>query len=116
MNLQTLIKSSGAVINILIGIMVGLAVLVFFWGLVVFIFKSGDVESHTEGKNRMIFGVIGLFVMVSVWGIIQFVSNDLGLGPTVTVRHLDFPENTDNSPNPCGNDQSGNPIPCGATN
>jgi len=79
MNIQTLIQSVGTVVNSLIGVMVSLAVAVFIWGLVVFIFKAGDEKSHTEGKNKMIWGIIALFVMVSVWGIVNFVSQDLGI-------------------------------------
>jgi len=111
MNIQTLIKSFATLLNGLIGIMASLAVVVFIWGLVIFIFKSGDETSHKEGKNRMVWGVIALFVMISVCGIVHFISVDL-LGQTVTVRHLDFNGN-DNSPNPCGTEPDGSPIPCG---
>ena len=88
MNIQAIIKAVGTEVNSLIVILIGLAVVVFIWGLVVFIFKAGDEKSHEEGKNRMIWGIIALFVMVSVWGIINFVSNDLGVGPNVTVKYL----------------------------
>jgi hypothetical protein len=81
MNIQTLITSVGSVVSYLLVAMAGLAVVVFFWGLVIFIFKSGDAKSHEEGRNRMVWGTIALVVMVSVWGIIQFVSQDLGITP-----------------------------------
>ncbi len=57
----------------------GLALLVFFWGIAVFIFR-GDSEGNKErGRNIMIWGVIALFVMISVWGIIDLVQRDLGI-------------------------------------
>jgi hypothetical protein len=104
MNIQTLIKASGAVVNNLLLAMAGLAVLVFFWGLVVFIFKSGDAKSHEEGRNRMVWGTIALVVMVSVWGIIQFVSQDLGITqPTPTINPCGMQGVSDNfNPSPLG--------------
>lgn len=94
MNIQTLIQSIGTVVNSLIGIMVALAVAVFFWGLVIFIFKSGNEKSHTEGKNRMIWGTVALFVMVSVWGIINFVSSDLGITTSSAITNPQHPVDT----------------------
>lgn len=65
-------------INITIPVIVALALLVFFKGLVAFIAKSGDEKSHAEGKNLMVWGLVALFVMISVWGIIKFFYADLG--------------------------------------
>jgi hypothetical protein len=103
MNLQALIQAVGSVVSSLLAVAMALAVAVFFWGLVVFIFKAGDVKSHEEGKNRMIWGVIALVVMFSVWGIIRFVSQDLGITPSAAML----------SPNPCGTAADNSPAPCG---
>jgi hypothetical protein len=78
--MKDLILASQGVVNNLIFAMAGLAMFAFFWGLVVFLFKSGDPISHQEGKNRMLWGIIALFVMVSIYGIIRFVSYNLGIG------------------------------------
>ena len=61
-----------------IPLIVGLALLVFFWGLVKFISTAGDVKSHDAGRSLMIWGIIGLFVMISIWGILQFLGDQLG--------------------------------------
>lgn len=58
-------------------IIVGLTVLVFFWGLAQFIRSSGDEKKVAEGKKLMTWGVVGLFIMVSIWGILQIWSNSL---------------------------------------
>lgn len=68
------------IINSLLVLLIALALLVFFKGLVSFIAKSGDAKSHQDGKNLMIWGLVGLFVMVSVFGILQFAYNDFGFG------------------------------------
>jgi len=60
----------------------GLAVLVFVWGLVKFIFRiGGDEKAVAEGKKLMIWGLIALFVLMSYMAIIAFVHSDIGLGP-----------------------------------
>lgn len=82
--LGQLITATGGLINPLIAILVGVALLVFFWGLVKFVFRlGGDGEKAVDdGKRVMKWGLIALFVMVSVWGIIEFFQDAL-LGGTV---------------------------------
>ncbi|MDZ4226471.1 MAG: hypothetical protein U1C66_03195 [Patescibacteria group bacterium] len=56
-----------------IPILIGVALLFFFWGLVQYIRKPGGGEEKggADGKKIMIAGLVGLFIMVSVWGIIR---------------------------------------------
>src|SRR3990170_2644040 len=76
---KDLIRAVGGLINPIIAILVGVALLAFFWGLAKFIFRvGGDEKAVEEGKNLMIWGVIALFVMISIWGIIAFVYRDIG--------------------------------------
>lgn len=57
----------------------GLALLVFIWGLVKFIFRiGGDEKAVEDGKKLMFWGIIALFVMVSIWGIIALFYDDFG--------------------------------------
>lgn len=66
-------------IMLAIPLVASLALLVFLWGLVKFIYRvGGDEKAVTEGKNLMIWGVIALFVMVSIWGIIRLLSGEFG--------------------------------------
>ncbi len=76
-NLQSLIRFVGDVLNMLIPIMIALALVAFFWGLVRYVWSGG--ESHDQGRNVMIAGLVALFVMVSVWGIIRLAQNTLGI-------------------------------------
>ena len=58
------------ILNGLIGVAVTLAIVVFFWGLVQYLFKAGP-EGKSEGLKTMFFGVVTIFVMVSVWGLVR---------------------------------------------
>jgi len=84
-NVETLVKSIGRIISLLIPIVFALALLYFFWGLAKYILSAGG-EDKENGKNVMIWGIVALFVMASVWGIISFMSSALGLngGTSVT--------------------------------
>lgn len=82
-----LIQAFGGILNQLIVVVVAIALLTFFFGLVKFIFRiGGDEKAVEEGKRIMIWGLIALFVMISVWGIIGFIQDALipgdGSSPT----------------------------------
>jgi CHASE3 domain sensor protein len=67
---HTLGQVSG-LINGLIPIVLAIAVLIFFWGLAMYMFNTNNLEKRTEGINIMFMGIIAIFVMVSLWGIIR---------------------------------------------
>ena len=77
-NLASLVKIFIDLINPLLLIIAGLALLAFFKGLIAFIAKSGDTKTHQEGKNLMIWGILALFIMISVLGILRFLYSDFG--------------------------------------
>ena len=67
------------ILNPLIVLMFVVALLVFFWGLVEFIYKAGSEDGREVGKRNMMYGIIGMFVMVGVYGIITLILNTFGL-------------------------------------
>ena len=74
-----LMSSIKRLVDLALPLVVGLALLGFFYGLMRFIFASGDPEKRGEARSIMIYGIIALFVMVSVWGLVRFVGNALGI-------------------------------------
>ena len=66
----------------LIPILLGLALAVFVWGLVVFISKADNEQERDAGKQKMFWGIIGLFVLVSVWGIVLLLQDVVGVNGT----------------------------------
>ena len=66
-------------LNALIGILITLAIVVFFWGLVLYLVKMGTEDAH-KGIHLMIWGIAAIFVMVSIWGIIQLLQTTFHVG------------------------------------
>ena len=80
MSFQSLIVNLYPLIAVRIPrILMGVALLVFIWGLVKFLNNAGDKKGLEEGRNIMIWGVLALFVMVTVWGLIFFIQDELGI-------------------------------------
>jgi len=65
------------IINPLIKLFIALAVVVFLWGVVDFISKSGDASAVDTGRRHLIWGILGLAIMVSVFGIMNLICNTI---------------------------------------
>ena len=79
--LKNLVRAVGDVLNLLVPVLIALALVVFFIGLVRYVWGSSGEDSKASAKNIMIAGLVALFVMVSVWGIVRLAQNALGIGP-----------------------------------
>ncbi len=76
----------------LIPLLVGFAVLAFFWFLVMFIWKgAGDPAERAKMKGGMLWSIVAIFVMVSVWGIIGFISSVTGIETGGTMHGFKLP-------------------------
>ncbi len=71
-------------LNIIIPILFGIALLLFFWGIAQFILNEASSADHAAGRKFMIYGIIALFCLVSVKGILQFLSNQFEFGQVNT--------------------------------
>lgn len=68
------------IVNPAIAILFTAAIVVFFWGLIQFIYGAGKEEdAKKNGKRHMMWGVIGLFIMLSAFGILQLFTNTFGI-------------------------------------
>jgi hypothetical protein len=85
---QNAFGALGNIINLAIPVLVALGVLFFIWGLVQFIFASGDESAKDEGKRKMIWGVIALFVIVSVWGLVALLNQVTGVTQGKTFQKI----------------------------
>lgn len=91
--IQDILCTVGAIVGQLTPIIAGLALVAFFWGLVIYLFSLGGANTSAAqsmgggmgghamsaatpqgkqaGRSLMLYGIIVLFVMVSIWGLVR---------------------------------------------
>jgi len=67
------------IINPIVAVLFTAAIVVFFWGLIQFIYAAGGDEDREKGKQHMLWGVIGIFIMLSAYGILTLFTNTFGI-------------------------------------
>lgn len=82
MDISTLLnRVNEFVINPIIILLFSVALLVFFWGIFVFIKGAASEEVRKKGKSAMEWGIKGLLIMVGVYGILRVVLTTFGITP-----------------------------------
>jgi len=67
------------VLNSVVFLIIGLAILAFLWGIVKYMLSGDDQKQREESKQFMLWGIVGLAVMVSVWGLVSLLGGMFGL-------------------------------------
>lgn len=78
---QVITNINDVILKPIVGFMFILALVIFMWGIVEFIWKSGNDTERETGKQHMLWGIIGLFIMTSVIAIINVFLNTFGITP-----------------------------------
>jgi hypothetical protein len=75
----------------LIGLLVTVALVVFFYRIAASIYKvgGGDSKAVDQGKTLLLWGVVALFVMVSVWGIVAYMGEAVGISKGAVIPQLE---------------------------
>lgn len=66
------------ILNPIIGFMFAVAVVMFIYGIVEYIWSADNEEKVEVGKKHMIWGIVGIFVMIGVYGILNILSGFWG--------------------------------------
>lgn len=78
-SLGSALQSIQGLMNMVVPMLIGLAIIAFLYGVLRFVFNASDEGKRAEGRQFMIWGIIGIVVMVSVWGLVAFVQGSFGL-------------------------------------
>jgi uncharacterized membrane protein len=63
------------IVNPVVWLMFGVAVVVFTYGVLKMVIKGSDPEARKSGQMSILGGLVGMFIMLSAWGIIYMVAN-----------------------------------------
>lgn len=64
-------------INLLVFPLIGLAVVIFFVGLLRYIYQSDSAKKNVQNQKAILWGLVALFVLFSIWGILNVLNNTL---------------------------------------
>lgn len=72
-------KLNVAILYPLISLLIGIALLMFLWGVFVYMKNADNDEARKTGQRHMLFGIIGLVIMVSAFAILSVAAETFGL-------------------------------------
>ncbi len=85
--LLNLLALAQTLVSRAVPLLIGLAMVTFFYGLVLFMWKGKEGgENLDKAKKFMTYSIIAIFIMASLWGIIYFLQNLLGVPDIETIR------------------------------
>ena len=71
----------GFINQVLLPVILGIAFLMFVWGVFKFFILGGsDEEAQQKGKSLMLYAVAGFVLILSFYGIVSVLTNGLGFG------------------------------------
>ena len=65
--IATIVDKGVEILRPLVSVLIGVAMVYFIYGVVIFISSAGDESKREEGKKTIGWGLLALFIMVSVW-------------------------------------------------
>jgi len=77
-NLNDIVGLGVVILETIIPILIGLAVLMFIWGIFRY-YVSDNANTKKEAVKIIGYGVVSIFVMVSLWGLVNFLAYSLNL-------------------------------------
>ena len=89
-----LVTQTSSILRLLLPLVVTLALLLFFWGLAMFILNADNEEARGKGRSMMVWGLVALFVIVAVWGLVGLLAQIFGVkkGGSVDIPGVQSPD------------------------
>lgn len=68
------------IVNPIVYLLIGLAVIYFLWGVLKFVHNADKPDKRVEGANHILWGVVGIAIMISVFTLVHVIKNTIGGG------------------------------------
>ena len=87
-----LVVLAGDILNQLVPLLTGLAVVWLLWNIVKYIEAgTGDPKARDTARDAIIFSIVLIFVMVSVWGLVGIVKGTVGIDSGTSPETVELP-------------------------
>ena len=77
--LDRLITVATDLINFALAILIGIAIIAFFWGLLRYLLSAKGGPEQNKASMLMVWGLVAIFVMLSIFGIVRLMQVTFGL-------------------------------------
>jgi hypothetical protein len=74
------------IVNPLVILLFAIALVVFLWGVLVFVANAGDADALTTAKRHVMYGVLGMAIMMAAFSLVHVITGALGID---TSKNLD---------------------------
>src|SRR6266404_2126856 len=76
---QCFAQAIGNLLGLATAALIGIAIVIYFFGIVRNLFKAGGGSAQSFGsiRDNLVWGIIALFVVFSIWGIVGLLGNAL---------------------------------------
>ncbi|MEW5908046.1 MAG: hypothetical protein AB1643_02615 [Patescibacteria group bacterium] len=91
---QTIVSIIGqvaSIVSLIVPLLIGIALIVFIWGVIRYITAGGDEAKRAEARNTILYGVIGLFAIIAVWGLVKVLSTTFNIQRGGTIERPQLP-------------------------
>ncbi len=95
-NFGELLQIFADILGLGISLLYAIGVLVFFYGIALFVWNTDNDAEREKGKQWMLWGVIAFFVGMTLWGIVRILTGTFELGGTKAVLIPQLPERPTN--------------------
>ena len=92
-DVSDILTTIGGVLNAVIPLIIGLAFVVFLWGIYKYV-SAASGEGKEGARETIIYGVIGLFVMLAAWGLVNVLLNTFNLDTATPTGLPNIPSRT----------------------
>jgi len=72
------------IVNPLIYLIIGLAVIYFLWGVFNFVRNADNADKRPDGARHILWGIIGLGIIFSVFTLVKVIQNTIGTGTSTS--------------------------------
>ncbi len=87
-----LIAGVGGIVRMLPPILLGIAVVIFFYFLIKYLIAGkNDPKDRAGALKGLLYSLLAIFIMVALWGIIAFFGDALGINPNTQVNAIRLP-------------------------
>ncbi len=77
--IQFIHKVNDVILNPIIKLLFLVALVVFIWGVFLYMKGADNDKDRTTGRRHMLWGLFGMFIMISVFGIMAVIMGTFGI-------------------------------------